>query len=90
MLFKQKINYQGNLCCKLLDVFAEQDKPMRGLQGDDLFNHDLIMAFRKELGMTHDDFYMVLTDFEIKVKVSFLLLPVDISFSVTSKDTEHV
>ncbi|KAL2087468.1 hypothetical protein ACEWY4_016296 [Coilia grayii] len=48
-----------------------QDKPMRGLQDDDLVNHDLIMSFRNELGMTHDDFCMVLTDFDIKVKQQY-------------------
>ncbi|XP_028810550.1 coiled-coil domain-containing protein 80 [Denticeps clupeoides] len=49
----------------------EHDKPMRGLQDDDLVNHNLIMAFRKELGMTYDDFYMVLTDFDLKVKQQY-------------------
>lgn len=58
------------LAVKGLYISVEQDKPMRGMQDDDLVNHDLILAFRNELGMTHDDFYMVLTDFEIKVKVS--------------------
>lgn len=64
---------------------------MRGLQDDDLINHDLILAFRNELGMTHDDFYMVLTDFELKVKVSLSLASGQHSFfcSVTSRNTEH-
>ncbi|XP_041936285.1 coiled-coil domain-containing protein 80 [Alosa sapidissima] len=56
---------------KIDHYHMEQDKPMRGLQDDDLVNHELIMAFRRELGMTHDDFYMVLTDFEIKVKQQY-------------------
>ncbi|XP_062384518.1 coiled-coil domain-containing protein 80 [Sardina pilchardus] len=56
---------------KIDHYHMEHDKPMGGFQDDDLVNHDLIMAFRKELGMTHEDFYMVLTDFEIKVKQQY-------------------
>ncbi|XP_063067839.1 coiled-coil domain-containing protein 80 [Engraulis encrasicolus] len=61
----------ANGTMKIHHYQTAHDKPMRGLQDDDLVNHDLIMAFRKELGMTHDDFSMVLTDFEIKVKQQY-------------------
>nr|XP_015218924.1 PREDICTED: coiled-coil domain-containing protein 80 [Lepisosteus oculatus] len=46
----------------------EHDKPMKGLKEDDLMNQDLIIELRKEYGMTYNDFFMVLTDFDMKVK----------------------
>lgn len=46
---------------------------MRSLPVSELINQELITAFRKELGMVYNDFYMVLTDFDMKVKVCFLL-----------------
>ncbi|XP_062852868.1 coiled-coil domain-containing protein 80 [Trichomycterus rosablanca] len=49
----------------------EQDKPLSGLPDSDLINQQLITAFRKHLGMFHNDFYMVLTDFDIKVKQQY-------------------
>lgn len=42
---------------------------MKGLRQEDLVNQDLITELRKEFSMTHEDFYMVLTDTDIRVKV---------------------
>lgn len=42
---------------------------MKGLRQEDLVNQDLIIELRKEYGMTYDDFYMVLTDTDMRVKV---------------------
>lgn len=50
-------------------VCAENDKPMKGLRQEDTVNQDLITELRKEFSMTHDDFYMVLTDADMRVKV---------------------
>lgn len=42
---------------------------MKGIHQEDTVNQDLITELRKEFGMVHDDFYMVLTDTDMKVKV---------------------
>lgn len=42
---------------------------MKGLRQEDLENQDLITELRKEYGMTYSDFYMVLTDLDMKAKV---------------------
>lgn len=42
---------------------------MKGLRQEDLVNQELITDLRKEFGMTHNDFYMVLTDTDMRVKV---------------------
>lgn len=55
----------------LFYIYTEQDKPLRGLPDTDLINQDLIAAFRKHFGMIYNDFNMVLTDFDMKVKVCF-------------------
>lgn len=47
----------------------ENDKPMKGLRQEDLVNQDLITELRKEYGMVYDDFYMVLSDTDMRVKV---------------------
>ncbi|XP_042372795.1 coiled-coil domain-containing protein 80-like [Plectropomus leopardus] len=44
---------------------------MKGLRQEDLVNQDLITELRKEFSMTHDDFYMVLTDSDMRVKQSY-------------------
>jgi len=49
---------------------TEQDQPLKGVPQDDLTNQDLIRALRKDLGLTLNDFYMVLTDYDLKAKVS--------------------
>lgn len=52
-----------------LFLSVENDKPMKGLRQEDLVNQDLITELRKEFGMTYDEFYMVLTDTDMRVKV---------------------
>lgn len=47
----------------------EQDHPLKGVPNEVLTKQPLINALRKELGMTFNDYYMVLTDFDMKVKV---------------------
>lgn len=42
---------------------------MKGIHQEDTLNQDLITELRKEFRMVHDDFYMVLTDTDIKIKV---------------------
>ena len=42
---------------------------MKGLRQEDMVNQELITELRKEFSMTHDDFYMVLTDTDKRVKV---------------------
>lgn len=42
---------------------------MKGIHQEDTLNQDLITELRKEFRMVHDDFYMVLTDTDMKIKV---------------------
>lgn len=42
---------------------------MKGIHQEDTVIQDLITELRKEFGMVHDDFYMVLTDADMKIKV---------------------
>lgn len=60
------------VCCVFVLGLTEQDKPVRSLPVSELINQELITVFRKELGMVYNDFFMVLTDFDMKVKVCFL------------------
>lgn len=53
----------------IFSFIPENDKPMKGLRQEDMVNQDLITELRKEFSMTHDDFYMVLTDADMRVKV---------------------
>lgn len=46
---------------------------MKGLKQEDLENQDLITELRKEYGMIYSDFYMVLTDLDMKAKVKVML-----------------
>ncbi|KAK2904883.1 hypothetical protein QQF64_033026 [Cirrhinus molitorella] len=57
-----------NSTMKIDHYQLENDKPMKGLKPDDLENQDLITELRNEYGMTHSDFYMVLTDLDMKAK----------------------
>lgn len=69
-------------------VCPENDKPMKGLRQEDMVNQDLITELRKEFSMTHDDFYMVLTDTDMRVKVgSFALLSCSICFKIEFPNT---
>lgn len=70
-MFDFKIFYENAFTeMNTIKYYTEQDKPLRGLPDSDLINQDLITAFRKQFGMIDNDFNMVLTDFDMKVKVS--------------------
>lgn len=43
---------------------------MKGLRQEDLENQDLITELRKAYGMIYNDFYVVLTDVDMKRKVN--------------------
>ncbi|KAM8749282.1 coiled-coil domain-containing protein 80 [Acanthopagrus schlegelii] len=60
-----------NSTMKIDHYQLENDKPMKGLRQEDLVNQDLITELRKEFSMTYEDFYMVLTDTDIRVKQSY-------------------
>uniref|UniRef100_A0A3B4UJE3 Coiled-coil domain-containing protein 80 n=1 Tax=Seriola dumerili TaxID=41447 RepID=A0A3B4UJE3_SERDU len=60
-----------NSTMKIDHYQLENDKPMKGLRQEDLVNQDLITELRKEFSMTHDDFYMILTDTDMRVKQSY-------------------
>nr|XP_020442620.1 coiled-coil domain-containing protein 80 [Monopterus albus] len=60
-----------NSTMKIDHYQLENDKPMKGLRQEDLVNQDLITELRKEFGMTHDDFYMVLADTDMRIKQSY-------------------
>ena len=42
---------------------------MRVVDDEDLVDQHLISELRKEYGMTYNDFFMVLTDVDLRVKV---------------------
>lgn len=42
---------------------------MKVVEDEDLVDQQLINELRKEYGMTYNDFFMVLTDTDMKVKV---------------------
>ncbi|KAM4731879.1 coiled-coil domain-containing protein 80 [Anableps anableps] len=60
-----------NSTMKIDHYQIENDKPMKGLRQEDLVNQDLITELRKEFEMTSDEFYMVLTDTDMRVKQSY-------------------
>uniref|UniRef100_A0A1A8CT09 Coiled-coil domain-containing protein 80 n=1 Tax=Nothobranchius kadleci TaxID=1051664 RepID=A0A1A8CT09_NOTKA len=60
-----------NSTMKIDHYQIENDKPMKGLRQEDLMNQDLIMDLRKRFGMTYEEFYMVLTDIDMRVKQSY-------------------
>ncbi|XP_041128076.1 coiled-coil domain-containing protein 80-like [Polyodon spathula] len=57
-----------NSTMKIDHYQLENEKAMRGLKEDDLLDQDLITELRKEYGMTYNEFFMVMTDFDMKVK----------------------
>ncbi|XP_034741751.1 coiled-coil domain-containing protein 80 isoform X1 [Etheostoma cragini] len=59
-----------NSTMKIDHYQLENDKPM-GLRQEDLVNQDLITELRKEFSMTHEDFYMILTDTDMRVKQAY-------------------
>ncbi|TNN03762.1 hypothetical protein fugu_000791 [Takifugu bimaculatus] len=60
-----------NSTMKIDHYQLENDKLMKGIHQEDTLNQDLITELRKEFRMVHDDFYMVLTDTDIKIKQSY-------------------
>uniref|UniRef100_A0AAQ5WWX2 Coiled-coil domain-containing protein 80 n=1 Tax=Amphiprion ocellaris TaxID=80972 RepID=A0AAQ5WWX2_AMPOC len=60
-----------NSTMKIDHYQIENDKPMKGLRQEDLVNQELITELRKEFSMTYDEFYMVLTDTDMRVKQSY-------------------
>ncbi|XP_061547517.1 coiled-coil domain-containing protein 80 [Phycodurus eques] len=60
-----------NSTVKIDHYQLENDKPMKGLRQEDLVNQDLITELRKEFSMIHEDFHMVLTDTDMRVKQSY-------------------
>ncbi|KAJ7320300.1 hypothetical protein JRQ81_019811 [Phrynocephalus forsythii] len=46
----------------------ENEKPMKGIQDEDLVDQHLINELRREYGMTYNDFFMVLTDIDMRAK----------------------
>lgn len=60
-----------NSTMKIDHYQLENDKPMKGLRQEDLVNQDLITELRKEFSMTYEDFYMILTDTDMRVKQSY-------------------
>ncbi|XP_051567129.1 coiled-coil domain-containing protein 80-like [Myxocyprinus asiaticus] len=57
-----------NSTMKIDHYQLENDKPMKGLKQEDLENQYLITELRKDFGMTYNDFFMVLTDLDMKRK----------------------
>ncbi|KAG7331180.1 hypothetical protein KOW79_005149 [Hemibagrus wyckioides] len=57
-----------NSTMKIDHYQLENDKPMKGLRQEDLVNQELITDLRKGFRMTYNDFYMVLTDMDMKWK----------------------
>ncbi|TRY59314.1 hypothetical protein DNTS_033550 [Danionella cerebrum] len=57
-----------NSTMKIDHYQLEKDKPMKGLRTEDLENQELILELRKAYRMLYEDFYMVLTDLDLKTK----------------------
>ncbi|XP_066456090.1 coiled-coil domain-containing protein 80 [Eleutherodactylus coqui] len=57
-----------NSTMKIDHFQLDNEKPMKVIGDDDLLDHDLITELRKEYGMTYNDFFMVLTDLDMRVK----------------------
>lgn len=58
----------GNSTMKVDHFQVDNEKHMKVLSDDDLLNQDLITDLRKEYGMTYDDFFMILTDLDLRIK----------------------
>ncbi|XP_040193988.1 coiled-coil domain-containing protein 80 [Rana temporaria] len=57
-----------NSTMKIDHFQLDNEKPMKVIGDDDLLDHELNTELRKEYGMTYNDFFMVLTDLDMKVK----------------------
>lgn len=60
-----------NSTMKIDHYQLDNDKPMKGLRQEDLVNQDLITELRKEFSMMYEDFYMILTDTDMRVKQTY-------------------
>lgn len=57
---------------------------MRVVDDEDLVDQHLIGELRKEYGMTYNDFFMVLTDVDLRVKVQVSVLDGTVPFLRTA------
>uniref|UniRef100_A0A8C3X743 Coiled-coil domain-containing protein 80 n=1 Tax=Catagonus wagneri TaxID=51154 RepID=A0A8C3X743_9CETA len=57
-----------NSTMKIDHFQLDNEKPMRVVDDEDLVDQHLISELRKEYGMTYNDFFMVLTDVDLRVK----------------------
>jgi hypothetical protein len=53
---------------------------MRVVDDEDLVDQHLISELRKEYGMTYNEFFMVLTDVDLRVKVQGLVMDDEMRF----------
>lgn len=60
-----------NSTMKIDHYQLDNDKPMKGLRQEDLVNQDLITDLRKEFSMMYEDFYMIVTDTDMRVKQTY-------------------
>ncbi|PNI53881.1 CCDC80 isoform 4, partial [Pan troglodytes] len=58
----------NNSTMKIDHFQLDNEKPMRVVDDEDLVDQRLISELRKEYGMTYNDFFMVLTDVDLRVK----------------------
>ncbi|KAI5948602.1 Coiled-coil domain-containing protein 80 [Manis javanica] len=58
----------NNSTMKIDHFQLDNEKPMRVVDDEDLEDQHLISELRKEYGMTYNDFFMVLTDVDLRVK----------------------
>ncbi|KAB0395668.1 hypothetical protein E2I00_016218 [Balaenoptera physalus] len=58
----------NNSTMKIDHFQLDNEKPMRVVDDEDLVDQHLISELRKEYGMTYNDFFMVLTDVDMRVK----------------------
>ncbi|XP_072470103.1 coiled-coil domain-containing protein 80 [Notamacropus eugenii] len=58
----------NNSTMKIDHFQLDNEKPMKVLDDEDLVDQHLISELRKEYGMTYNDFFMVLTDVDMRVK----------------------
>ncbi|XP_004624755.1 coiled-coil domain-containing protein 80 [Octodon degus] len=58
----------SNSSMKIDHFQLDNEKPMRVVDDEDLVDQHLISELRKEYGMTYNDFFMVLTDIDLRVK----------------------
>ncbi|KAK2496803.1 hypothetical protein MC885_005508 [Smutsia gigantea] len=58
----------NNTTMKIDHFQLDNEKPMRVVDDEDLEDQHLISELRKEYGMTYNEFFMVLTDVDLRVK----------------------